>query len=444
MKRHWRPGRIILAVLLIGIAALAVYVWPKRPRWQHRFDMTKELNYILSVDETKRLFYTRYMDFSSMENPVTVPASPLQLVFELRCYDLNTGNQVWNQPDPPASAPPSDRLISICNVVLSPDHRQCAYINNLRAEVDLYDLPPRTKRASIHLTGFSPGEHLSVSYSPQGDWLLARTDKQVFVYDASTAKLIHQLDIPKEHIIGGGRGDWNLEQDGLLCSTDKRYLVMTTNFVDNILVFDLPGKKMIGECKGMYLPRLLNDGKTLLCLPEHFVNEDCARWYRLHESALIGLPGSVSEMAGEAYLCSNSTHFATAKMIVPASPPFWYDWSWLSDTVKYTMAQWLGLLKLEIEVSLWSNNTGMLEKRFPIVISMAEGLPSSVPRSLLLNDSSQILLNIGTAIALWDLPPRRPLSCWLSASSISAFALWLAWPRRMKATPLAASPHAGK
>ncbi len=407
MKRHWRPGRILLAVLLVSITALMAYLWPRQPRRQIPFDMTKNFHHILAVDEPRRLFYSRYMDFSSMEIPIREQAAPPKLIFEVRCYDLDTGKQVWSQPDPPDPTLPPDEPFTIFNVVLSPDHRQCAYVKSHRGEVQLYDFPPRTKRASIHFADLSPGEHLRVSYSPQGDWLLARTNKQIFIYDAQTAKLIYQLDIPKEHIVEGGREDWALEQDGLLCSVDKRYLVMTNNNIDNILVFDLHNKKRMGECKNMYLPRLLSDGKTLVCFPEYSQDQSQAKWYGLEEPAIVNLPISTSEMVTGEYVCSNSTNFVTAKLIEPSSPPFWYAWSWLSDTSKITIAQWLGLLKLDLEVSLWNNNTGKLEKRFPLVISVSEGLPSSGHRNWLLNDSSQMLLNAGSSIALWDLPPRR-------------------------------------
>ncbi|HQR07239.1 MAG TPA: hypothetical protein PLN21_10475 [Gemmatales bacterium] len=433
MNRTWRPGRIVLAVLLLSVAALMVYLWPKQPRWQFSFDVTKNFHHILSVDETRRLFYSRYMDFSSME--IRQPATPPKLVFEIRCYDLDTGKQVWSQPDPedPTSRPVD--LLAMCPVVLSPDHQQCAYVKSHLAEVQLYDFPPRTKRASLHFADLSPGEHLRVNYSPQGDWLLTRTDKQIFIYDVQTAKLIHQLGIPKEHIVEGGRGDWHLEQDSLLCSADKRYLVIANNNTDNMLVFDLYSKKMIGECKNMCPPRLLNDSKTLMCVPEYSLGESQAKWYSLEESAMVRLPVSTSEMVTGGYACSNSRNFVTAELIDPSSPPFWHAWTWLSDTSKMTLARWLGLFKFNIEVSLWNNNTGRLEKRFPILVSADEGLPTSGHRNWLLNDSSQMLLNVGTAIALWDLPPRRSLSCLLIALGITLVALWLAWPRRMKTTP---------
>jgi membrane protease YdiL (CAAX protease family) len=34
MKRRWRMGRVILAVMLLGLAALVFILWPKVPRWR--------------------------------------------------------------------------------------------------------------------------------------------------------------------------------------------------------------------------------------------------------------------------------------------------------------------------------------------------------------------------------------------------------------------------
>jgi len=35
-------------------------------------------------------------------------------------------------------------------------------------------------------------------------------------------------------------------------------------------------------------------------------------------------------------------------------------------------------------------------------------------------------------IALWNLPPRRPLSCWLTCGGLALLAGWVGWPRKAK------------
>ncbi|MFT3882968.1 MAG: L-dopachrome tautomerase-related protein [Gemmatales bacterium] len=435
MKRTWRPGRMVLAALLMCIAALGLSVWPKQSRWQLPVDMTKEFQHILSVDETRRCFHTRYMDLSSLEPALRGQESPPKPVFELRCYDLDTGKLVWSQPDPSEVVSSSPNLLfAMCQVVLSPDNSQIAYINTIEGKLFLYDIALRQKRSDIHFKDPSL-DHFHASYSHRGDWLIAHTSKQILIYDPHTAKLLHQLEIPKEHVTGGGRGAWSLEQDSLVCSADQRYLIMADNFAENILVFDMQNKNLIGESKKMSLPRLINDGKTLVCFPEYFGKDTQARWYSLQESAIVKLSVTTSEPVEGEYVCSNDMHFLTIRTNPSEVRPFWSDWAWLSDSIKVTLAQWSGLLNMQLEASLWNINTGKLEKRYPLAISVVDSLPSSGHRCWLSNDSTQLLLNIGTSISLWDVPPRRPLSSWVTTLSACLFALWLAWPRRMKTTP---------
>lgn len=445
MKRRWRPGRILLAVLLTGIASMTAYHWAKQPRWQLATKIPWESNHIVSVDEAKRLLYLRYMDFSAMEDPkLGEPGTPLKLVFETRCYNLDTGKLIWTHPDPAEITASSDGMPSMCQVIISPDNRQLIYLDSQRGRIHFYALPPRQKRTDIHFTQLSPGEHLRASFSPKGDWLIARTNRQIFVYDAQTAKLLHQLDIPKEYIIEGGRGSWNLEQDALLSSTDQRYVLMTNNNAENILFFEMQGKKVIGEAKNVCLPHLLNDGKALVCFPEYFNKESQAYWYQFRETSIDKLNVTTTEAVEGVFICCNDKHFLTVKPCLSADPPFWSEWTWLPESTKLRIAQWLGLLNFQIEASLWNITTGALDLRIPMALSANDGLPSGGHRCWLLKDSTQMLFNIGTSISLWDLPPRRPPACWLTVASVFLLSLWLAWPRRVKPTTLAASPHAGK
>jgi hypothetical protein len=52
-------------------------------------------------------------------------------------------------------------------------------------------------------------------------------------------------------------------------------------------------------------------------------------------------------------------------------------------------------------------------------------------------DGTLLAIRAGNRITLWDVPPRRPHSCWLTCSAISLLAAWLAWPRKVKAPAVA-------
>src|SRR4051812_18323896 len=111
MKRHWRSGRIILAVLLFSMTALMVYVWPRQPRWQIQFGESNNFGQILGVDEARRLLYVRYMSLSFMWVPVQGQEPTLQSVIEVRCFDLDTGKQVWSLPGPQEATDASELLL---------------------------------------------------------------------------------------------------------------------------------------------------------------------------------------------------------------------------------------------------------------------------------------------------------------------------------------------
>lgn len=441
MKRTWRPGRLLLAMLLMSVAVLAAYYWPKKPRWQLSTDMTRESYHLLQVDERNRHLYLRYLDFSGITTALTNAqhTGPF-FTSEIRCYALDSGELLWSKPDPEEgkSRRPLDEFTRFGDVILSPDLKQVAYLKNGKGEIHLYDFPSLTGPTVIKYHGLSPAEHINANYSPQGDLLLTRIDKQIFIYDSKSASLIYQLDIPRERVQSGGRGNWVLAQDALICSPDKKYLITANNMADNILVFDIASKKVIGECPSLHLPRVLGDGKTLLCFPDYFHDHSQAHWYRLNDHDIKAQTTNKSEKIKGSYLCCTDKYFFTSQTKESTSiPAFWQEWPWLSDSFKMNLARWLGLWNIPLEVSVWRNDTGTLERRFPLVIAVEGMLPSSGQRNWISMDGSQFLFNIGSSIALWDVPPSIPSACWGVITGVTLFSLWLAWPRRMKIITLA-------
>src|SRR5690349_6274717 len=76
MARRWRTWRVLLAVLLLGIAALTFWVWPPSPRW------TISGQFLRGFDERRQLVYLQQ----------SVDVDPKAVV--LNVYDLTNGDFV--------------------------------------------------------------------------------------------------------------------------------------------------------------------------------------------------------------------------------------------------------------------------------------------------------------------------------------------------------------
>lgn len=79
MKRRWRLGRVVLALMLLGIAALAYWIWPG-VSWKLSkeepigFDVGKSLLYTVKSGEGK--YELRGYDLASGERRKAVSLEP--------------------------------------------------------------------------------------------------------------------------------------------------------------------------------------------------------------------------------------------------------------------------------------------------------------------------------------------------------------------------------
>jgi len=162
MKRKWRLGRIILAVMLLGIAALVIYSWPLVPRWNLKTDV------LVGFDEKRHLLLTMARTEPGLGAlPVDPPLT--ENTRELRGYDLHTGKRVFaNSYDLSASKITDGFWLPM----VSPDYSSLVIIDRSSGILLVFDLETRTLRchfgimANCDAFGFSADGKYFAACSP--------------------------------------------------------------------------------------------------------------------------------------------------------------------------------------------------------------------------------------------------------------------------------------
>lgn len=476
MKRVWRSGRIVLAVVLVSLAGFISYLWPPQPLWSVSFDMSKDHLELLDVDESKNILYAKYVDYHPENQPQIEPKS------ELRGYDLSTGQMVWRLPDSAEVMKVEPRLTDSEIVIkgseelryfwLSPDRSRVA-CSDYGNDIQLRAFPSCKLQHRFKVPDQSPSDHHFVTYFRDGSRFLVWTEKRIYIYDAFSAKLIDMLNIPDlpepQHLedilppepekvetpfplpnagkVPSTNGSWAMCNEPIQCSADGSYLAIPGKSMNSILVFHLPSKKLISQIPFSGVPRFL-DGNVLLLIPEfNFPNRPInnqPKRYALYEHGVCELPNkeTPATVVGET-LCCDGRRLVTneVQLNIPTSRPFWADWNWLSDGVKMKLAMMLVAPKIRFDI--YGVETGKHERTFFLPLSYVF-YSAYLQRNWISSNGKLLALNDGDSLAVWEITPLRPLPCWLILVGTILFSLWLAWPRQTKATQPAASPHADK
>ncbi len=178
-------------------------------------------------------------------------------------------------------------------------------------------------------------------------------------------------------------------------------------------------------------------------LPDQPVNNQLKR-YSLTENSVTEIgPSSVYQATtGETLYC-DQRHLVTNEVQhnFPSTRPFWADWEWLPDGLKFKLAMFL--YAPQVRFDIYDPVSGKQGRSFMLPLSNFF-YASYLQRNWLSSDGKVLALNDGTSLAVWEVPSRLEFARWLILLGIILCSLWLAWPRRVKSTPLAASPHAGK
>ena len=109
--------------------------------------------------------------------------------------------------------------------------------------------------------------------------------------------------------------------------------------------------------------------------------------------------------------------------------------SWLSNS--------LGLQRTRFELRMRDNNSGRLTSTMQVKLTQGARMSSSInvlsgfePNfSVSLSpDGNWVAVHDARNVQVWELSPRRPLSCWLTCSALALLAVWVGWPRKGNST----------
>ena len=239
MKRQWRAGRIILALLLCSLATLAIYLWPMQPRWQVSDER------IVAFDLKQGLVYTIKQDEDNGNH-------------ELHGLDLMTGE--LRQRNILSSDLISSRTPWQWRFIMSEDCSKLVCFDST-AFIHILDAQKQCERiCSI------PGQYMqSLNISPDGMMIAFRENEYVEVWDVQTGKKQCRFRMPADAVRGTGNGEWKCSTEELQFSPNGRMLAVTGE-IQSICVYDLQTQKLLGQTHEDCYPVFLNDNATLIAL----------------------------------------------------------------------------------------------------------------------------------------------------------------------------------
>ncbi len=412
MKRRWLVGRIILAVLLLGLAVLAFYAWPIGPRWKIGAE------HPLGFDMREGLLYT------GIDNTKGVDGN-----YELQGYDLATGGRrVVKSIE---LGKPSRYYRSI----LSADCSTIACYNfssplNPDSSIQVFDVRQQCQQ----LCRIETGALLSVALSVNGDTLaLQKSMAEIEVWNCRTGMILHRLRLPSE-ALHWGVGGIGFSGPIVCCpqnmqfSSDKHFLAVGTE-MQTLTVFDLFAGRSIGHCSHSQIPLFLPDSNVMVTTPSPYQTGK-AQWYVLDSEAIKPL--------------SISRPMEVELQGLVASPGLLLMFYWDRATTK-TLQKWIPFSlrdKLETFLALgWKNlayhvtsiDAGSGRTRDNFILRVKNSHPAIEFDNIRVSPDGMLLALKGDAeLSLWDIPPRRSFTYWLVCCSVAFLAFWLAWPRKAK------------
>ncbi|MFT3882967.1 MAG: hypothetical protein QM703_25340 [Gemmatales bacterium] len=457
MKRHWRPGRIVLAVLLISLAALCFYAWPKQPLWSLSFDMAEDWYELLGIDEAKQIVYVNYVDHEDVNF-----RHPVNRRSELRGYQLHSGKLIWRLPD-------TDEVFKDSPLAwaywLSPDRSQVVCHEHGNETLQVRAFPSCKLQYQIKLDKEEAADGLLACYSNDGSQILVITRKQVHFYDSSSGRLEDSLAIPdlpeparlpeatvsesKTTSTNGGKPvgitvsvenpanhNWAALNGLLQLSDDKRFLAIAGSGMKSVLVFHLPSKKLLAQLPFSGIPRFLGKDNLLLLVPEFHLSEtpvnNQLKRFMVSETGVTDISASSEypTTKGETLLCDQRRLVTNeVQLDLPSSSPFWSKWDWLPDVWKVKLA--MAIYSPQVRFDVYDPRSGKKEQTFHLPLSNIF-YATYLQRNWLSSDAKLVALNDGTTLALWETSPGRSLLPWSILVGTIIVCLWLAWPRRMK------------
>ena len=414
MKRNWRASRIILGVLLLSLAGVAFYVWPRGPRWS--IDAEQPLGFDL---QRGMLFTTTRLDKEE---------------YELHGFDLVTGDRKVSIPFSREAKEPEE-LFEV-QVNLSSDCSKMACWGVSEPSIKVFDV----RKQGLLLFKIRNDPLMFVNFvgfsSPDGELLAFRClgeTEEVQIWDCTKGELKQTLKMPEGTTSGGGIRP----QKELTFSGDGRYLAVGCDDT-SVIVFDLSSGREAGRCLGARRTVFLSDNGTLVTLPGFYsvhqirifylivddvYSTNHIHWYQISADNVTQLPKSSYAVWEKAYL-------------LDANPAILLTYD-LDDSIKRQLPSWIpvGLRDKLEEVLGWKKDTlvirscdiytGVVRQEYKIQV---KGLSEAKVSP----DGFLLALKEYDSLSLWDILPHRSITCWLVCSSLALFALWLGYPRRAK------------
>lgn len=421
--------------------------------------MAKDCYGLLGVDETKQIVYVNYVNHDDEQ-----PRYPVNRRSELRGYDLFSGKLIWRLPD-------TDDVFKNSPLAweysLSPDKAQIVCHERGNETLQVRAFPSCKLQYQIKIVEKDAADGLLAYYSDDGSMILVYTKSHVHFYDSSTGQkeyslAIPELPIPKipdedivrnddknnnaivpvGNVVHTSNGNWATVNGPLQLSDDKRFFAIVGNEMRSVLVFHLPTKKLLAQLPFSGIPRFLGKDNTLLLVPEFHlpdtpVNNQLKR-FMVSENGVTKIESSTprSAIKGETLYCDK--HHLVNNEIVHLSqskPPFWAEWEWLPDTFKFKLAMML-YAKVRIDIYDPGSSTQLESHLLPLRNLF---YAADLHRNWLSSNRQMLIINDGATLEIWK--TTRPLVPWLILTASFAIGLWLAWPRRIKAEQLTASPQ---
>ncbi|MFT3881686.1 MAG: WD40 repeat domain-containing protein [Gemmatales bacterium] len=399
MKRKWRIGRVILAVLLLCLAGVGFYAWPRGPRWQ------VEREQALGFDLKQGLLFTINGNKQQSNDQC-----------ELHGLDLATGERRISKSIDLKGA--NWVFPTQCSAVLSADCSTIACYVDIESSIQVFDVRQECKRLFIADQFIID----SIGLSSHGELLAINSLERVYVWDCRTGQIKYQ-----QRISGANKHYSRMElfrshTEYLQFSDDGRYLAVGSD-EDCVVVFDMLTGREIGKCPDSRIPLFLPDSRTLIAMPD-ILGAGKVQWYQIEEEAVkpLTLSRDIDPLL-ERLVGTSPKQFLTVREWDSApgrTLPTWIPVS-LRDRVNAAL-DWT---KHTLYIQSISNSTGLVRDEFPLRVN-------SFVECKITPDGLLLAMEEYDSLSLWDLPPRRSLTCWLICSSLAAFALWIGYPRRQK------------
>jgi WD40 repeat protein len=265
MKRQWRPGRIVLAVMLVGIAGLTFWVWPTQRGWS----IPEEK--LIGFDDSKALLYTVKRTAQN---------------YELTAYDLHTGARKRTQSLNPInnnlpSNTDSDQKewLELWEWILAPDKQVLIALNPSLDEFQfqLFNLETGALLRKIAFSGRFPliALDIKVGFSDDGRFLaLQDASEAVLVWDLQTGAIVQNIRSSID-VMKAGIFELLLSQLNLHHNPD--YLAYSD--YQRSALRDMKSKKDVLEHPATTVPRILDQGEMVVFIPDRIRPSNRPTWY---------------------------------------------------------------------------------------------------------------------------------------------------------------------